>query len=337
MTYNIAVAGATTTVGRDFLNALWAHDFPVGDLIALGTSDQLGKQVSFGDEETFDIEPIENFDFSRMDLVFFMGDEWLSGYYSSRAARSGAVVIDLSKFHAGSPTIPVICLAANEQQLETVRRGDILRCAGSLTIQLCYCLAPLIGHFDISHIFSCALQPVSSQGQAGMDELFRQTRAILTNDSITKTQFHKQIAFNVIPQVGEFAEDHRTLEELLFEKDTRVLLGDHTSFNVSCIHIPVFLGSAQSITLLSSKELDIPHIERLWRAKKALDVISSSPENYHTPLDCVGEEKISISRIRPANVRRNGITFWSVADNIHTLSSLHALRVAEKIVAKGLK
>ena len=72
MTYKIAVVGATGAVGREMLQTLHERKFPIDKVYALASSKSPGRQVSFGDELTIDVEPIEKFDFSKVDFAFLV-------------------------------------------------------------------------------------------------------------------------------------------------------------------------------------------------------------------------------------------------------------------------
>ena len=54
-----------------------------------------------------------------------------------------------------------------------------------------------------------------------MDELWEQTKNIYANQNIEKKKFTKQIAFNVIPQIGSFLENGDTKEEEKMINETK--------------------------------------------------------------------------------------------------------------------
>ena len=96
MTYKIAVVGATGAVGREMLQTLYERKFPIDKVYALASSKSPGRQVSFGDDVTIDVEPIEKFDFSKVDFAFFSAGGSVSEKYAPIAGKCGALVIDNS-------------------------------------------------------------------------------------------------------------------------------------------------------------------------------------------------------------------------------------------------
>ena len=96
MGYRIAVAGATSNVGREILNILAEREFPTDEVVALAGRNSLGTEVSFG-ERTLKTRNIESFDFSGFDIALFATDAETSRKYAHTAAEQGCVVIDTSE------------------------------------------------------------------------------------------------------------------------------------------------------------------------------------------------------------------------------------------------
>ena len=55
MGFRVAVVGATGNVGREMLATLAERNFPADDVIALASSASVGKEVSFGDDDTLQV------------------------------------------------------------------------------------------------------------------------------------------------------------------------------------------------------------------------------------------------------------------------------------------
>ena len=66
MSYVIAIAGATGSVGREILNILDERKFPVARIDVLASRRSLGREVSFGDK-TLKIKALEHYDFAQAD------------------------------------------------------------------------------------------------------------------------------------------------------------------------------------------------------------------------------------------------------------------------------
>ena len=113
MTYNIAIVGSTGAVGREMLQTLYERDFPVDNVYALASSKSPGRQVSFGDERTIDVQPIEDFDFSKIDFAFFSAGGDVSEKSAPLAGKNGALVIDNSSAFRMTQNVPLIVPEVN--------------------------------------------------------------------------------------------------------------------------------------------------------------------------------------------------------------------------------
>src|SRR5208282_1855870 len=89
---------------------------------------------------------------------------------------------------------------------------------------------------------------VSGSGRAAMDELAGETVAMLSGKKPKGRAFGRQIAFNVIPQVDEFAPDGVSHEERRLWEETRRVLGlPALSINATAVRVPVFFGHSLAV------------------------------------------------------------------------------------------
>ena len=79
-----------------------------------------------------------------------------------------------------------------------------------------------------------------------MDELFEQSRNIFVGDSNEPASLPKQIAFNVIPQIGDFLDDGSTKEEWKMVVETKKILDPAIKVTATCVRVPVFVGHSRS-------------------------------------------------------------------------------------------
>ena len=99
MSFKIAVVGATGAVGREMLQTLEERSFPIKEVVALASEKSIGKEVSFGEKKTLMVQNLENFDFTGFDIALFSAGSSISEKFGPKAAKQGAVVIDLSLIH----------------------------------------------------------------------------------------------------------------------------------------------------------------------------------------------------------------------------------------------
>ena len=93
--YKIAIAGASTLVGRELKEVLSESQLAGANFTLLDEEDAQGQLDQVGDEVTF-IQPIGADAFDRTDFTFFCGTEKLTRGYWRQALRAGSTVFDLS-------------------------------------------------------------------------------------------------------------------------------------------------------------------------------------------------------------------------------------------------
>ena len=231
MTYNIAIVGSTGAVGREMLQTLYERDFPVDNVYALASSKSPGRQVSYGDERTIDVQPIEDFDFSKVDFAFFSAGGDVSEKYAPLAGKNGALVIDNSSAFRMTQNVPLIVPEVNHYDLKGCLSENggmnIIANPNCSTAQLVMALCPLHREFIIKRAVVATYQAVSGAGKEAMDELFNQTKKIYVNDPLEKNVFTKEISFNLIPHIDVFLDDGFTKEEVKMRDETKKILDEN--------------------------------------------------------------------------------------------------------------
>ncbi|MHA1525216.1 MAG: aspartate-semialdehyde dehydrogenase, partial [Alphaproteobacteria bacterium] len=223
MSYKVAIVGATGSVGRELLNILAEREFPVSEVVPLASRRSLGKEVSFGDR-TLKVAALENYDFTGTDLALLSAGSDVSREWAPKIAAAGCVVIDNSSCWRYHGDVPLIVPEVNPEAVRGFEARNIIANPNCSTAQLVVALKPLHDAATIKRVVVSTYQAVSGAGNAAMDELFHQTKAIFVNDPVESNSFTKQIAFNVIPHCGEFMEDGATNEEWKLMAETKKIL-----------------------------------------------------------------------------------------------------------------
>src|SRR5579864_5523876 len=224
MGFKLAVVGATGNVGREMLATLAERNFPADDVVALASSESVGREVSFGEDDILKVEALDSFDFRGTDIVLSSPGAKVSAAFAPRAAKAGAVVIDNTSHWRMNPDVPLVVPEVNPEAIAQYRKRGIIANPNCSTIQMVVALKPLHDLARIKRIVVATYQSVSGAGRAAMDELFSQTRAIYVNDPVKPEHLTKQIAFNVIPHIDQFMDDGSTREEWKMAVETRKIL-----------------------------------------------------------------------------------------------------------------
>ncbi len=338
MGYKVAVIGATGNVGREMLTILAEREFPADDVVALASSNSVGKEVSFGEEQVLKARDLATFDFTGWDIALSSPGAKVSAHYSPIAAKAGCVVVDNTSYFRMDPDVPLVVPEVNPQALAGYARRNIIANPNCSTIQMVVALKPLHDLAGIRRVVVSTYQSVSGAGREGMDELFRQTRGIFVNDAVEKHKFTKQIAFNVIPHIDVFMDDGSTKEEWKMVVETKKILDPAIKVSATCVRVPVFIGHAEAVNIEFERPISVEEARAALKRAPGVTVIDyRANEGYVTPVESAGDDPVYVSRIRDDPTVENGLSLWVVADNLRKGAALNAVQIAEHLVEHHIR
>jgi aspartate-semialdehyde dehydrogenase len=333
--FKVAVVGATGNVGREMLGILAERRFPVSELVALASTQSIGREVSFGDK-TLKCKALDHYDFSGTDICLMSAGGSVSKEWSPKIGAQGCLVIDNSSAWRYDPDVPLVVPEVNAEAAKTFSRKYIIANPNCSTAQLVVALKPLHDHARIRRVVVSTYQSVSGAGKDAMDELFSQTRAVFVNQPIEAKKFPKRIAFNLIPQIDVFLDDGSTKEEWKMVAETKKILDPKIKLTATCVRVPVFISHSEAVNVEFETPLSADEAREILReAPGCLVIDRREPGGYITPHEAAGEDATYISRIRDDPTIDNGINFWCVADNLRKGAALNAVQIAEVVINRG--
>jgi aspartate-semialdehyde dehydrogenase len=336
MGYKVAVVGATGAVGGEILNILAEREFPADEVIALASKGSEGKEVSYGDERVLKVRALESFDFEGTDIGLFSPGAAVSKIHAPRAAAAGCVVIDNTSQFRMEPDVPLVVPEVNPDALELFRERNIIANPNCSTIQMVMALKPLHDLATVKRVVVATYQSVSGAGREAMDELFDQTKGIYETRPVAPEQFPKQIAFNVIPQIDVFLDGGAAKEEWKMAVETQKILDPAIEVAATCVRVPVFVGHSAAVNVEFEHALEVEDARAaLAEFEGVLLVDRPEAGEYVTPIECVGEYAVFVSRLRKDPTVPHGLAMWVVADNLRKGAALNAVQIAEKLVDEG--
>jgi aspartate-semialdehyde dehydrogenase len=333
--YTVAMVGATGAVGETLLGILAARKFPVGELLPLASERSAGGKVDFGNKQ-LSIKNLADCDFAGVDIAFFSAGGKVSREHAPRAAAAGAVVIDNTSEFRYQDDIPLVVSEVNPEAIAGYTRHGIIANPNCSTMQMLVALAPIHRAVGIERINVATYQSVSGAGRSGLEELGRQTAALLNFQPVKAVKFSKQIAFNVIPHIDDFQENGYTKEEMKMVWETRKILGDESiQVNPTAVRVPVFYGHAEAVHIETRRKISAAEARALLEKAPGVVVIDERKAGgYPTPVgDAAGNDEVYVGRIREDISHPRGLDLWVVSDNIRKGAALNAVQIAE-ILAK---
>jgi len=336
--YNLAVVGATGAVGRTILSILHQRGFPANEVHALASSRSAGSRVPFGAGE-LTVQNLEDFDFSRVQIGLFSPGANVSRVHAPRAAEAGCWVVDNTSHFRYMEHIPLVVSEVNPQHLERAKDGIIAN-PNCSTMQMMVALKPIVEAAGIARINIASYQSVSGTGSKAMEELNRQVARRVAGGAVRPEDcqvYSRPIAFNTLPHIDVFQDNHYTKEEMKMVWETQKIFDDPTILvNPTCVRVPVMVGHALAVHLETRNPLSAEEAIEHMRAQPGLRV-HERPEDYPTQLEQGdGVDEVHVGRVRKDISHPNGLDLWVVADNLRKGAALNAVQLAELLVARGM-
>ena len=333
---NFAIVGATGNVGRKTINILEKSKLRINKLFLVASKKSSGQKISFK-KKKIKIISLEDYDFSKAQITFFAAGSTISKKWAPIAAKK-TIVIDNSKHFRMHKDISLVVPEVNEKTLKNYKKTNIIANPNCSTTQLVVVLKPLHNKFKIKRVVVSTYQAVSGAGKASMDELFSQTKNFLDGRKVKSKFFNKQIAFNLIPQIDDFAKDGYTKEEWKMENETKKILDSKIKITATCVRVPVRTSHSESINIEFNKSYNLKKVKNLLSKAPGCKVIDSQKNGgYITPYEAEGSYLTYISRIRKDNSNKNAINLWIVSDNLLKGAALNTVQIAEVLIKKYIK
>lgn len=324
-----AIIGVMTSAGRELLNMLEENGVAADDIFAVDADCPLGTQISYGEDVDMDVYNLRDFDFASAEIAVFVVSEELAKHYVPRAVAKGAKVIDCSGAYAADADVPLVIAGLNDEKITS----DVKTVAvpSAEVTQILLPLKEIADKLKIKRLVINAYMAVSLYGKEAMDELFNQTRKIFMNEPLVDDEnvFHKQIAFNVLPQVGEFIGDETKYEWALNAQIKKILNPD-IKVHANCAFVPAFIGVGAFVNVECGKEVDVDDVRNLMRETKGVVVFDKHVDCGYVSLnDVQSESDVYVSRLRQDVSVKNGFSFWCVADDLRAGTAQNAYNILQ--------
>ncbi|NNJ24441.1 aspartate-semialdehyde dehydrogenase [Alienimonas chondri] len=332
----VAVVGATGAVGRIIRDQLESRNFPADRFRFLATKRSAGSKITFRGEE-ITVEEVSPEAFAGCDLVIASTPDEASRDLLPHALKAGAVVIDESGYWRMNDEVALVIPEINPAAAyAAAAEGRMIASPNCSTTQMVQCLKPLHDAAGLTRVIVSTYQAVSGAGLSGTAELLESTKASMENGSFVASTFQRPIGFNLIPQIGSFKEqggegDGYTSEEMKMVRETRKILDlPGLLVNPTCVRVPVADCHSESIACEFERPLSVAEAREALAAFPGIAVMDDPVAGqYPTPLDCAGDDRTFVGRIRKDLSHPNGLSFWCVSDNLRKGAATNAVQIAE--------
>jgi len=329
---NVAIVGTSGAVGQELLRVLEQRNFPVDNLYLFGSSRSAGKEYNFKGKQITVKELKHNDDFKGIDIAFVSAGGGTSVEFADTITKHGTIMIDNSSAFRMDDDVPLVVPEINGSDALN-RPRNIIANPNCTTSQLVIALQAIESISQIKKVHVATYQAASGGGAAAMQELEDQNRQLVAGEEPTISKFAYQLAYNLIPQVDVFTENGYTKEEMKMYFETRKIMHSNIEVSATCVRVPVMRAHSEAIWVETENPITLEEAKEAFRNADGVELIDDpTNKKYPMPLGLEGTDPVYVGRIRKDLSNENGLTFWTVSDQIRKGAALNAVQIAEYLI-----
>lgn len=324
----IAIVGATGAVGQQMLQCLEERKIDC-HLKLLASARSKGKVFSFMDQK-ITVEELCEDSFKDVDYALGATENDITKTWMPWAQKEGTIVIDNSSAYRLDPNVPLVIPEINPEDIQ--KNQGIIANPNCATIIALVALYPLHQAFKIRRMIVSTYQAVSGAGVKGIQDLENQVK----DPSIPSSAFPYPIAYNLIPQIGDFDENGISKEEWKLQNESRKILHDpEILVNCTCVRVPIMRSHSESITIECENEIDVQKARTLLAHAKGVKLVDD-PQNqiYPMPLDTSDQDLVYVGRIRNdlSDPTKHSLILFCCGDQIRKGAATNAVQILEELL-----
>jgi aspartate-semialdehyde dehydrogenase len=326
----LAVVGVTGTVGRTVLEVLDELDVAVKALRPFASPRSAGTTVAFRDDD-LRVEAPKEGSFRGCDVAIFCAGPAVAREWAPRAWAEGCAVVDDSPAFRGEADVPLVVPEVNGAAAAGFRARGIVANPSSIATALALVLAPLRDAAGLRRVVVSTYHSASGLGQGGVEELEKQARDLLNlREPDPAARFPHRLAFNVIPQVGAFAEGGVTEEEAKMVRETRKILGDDgLAMAATAVRVPVFFGHSASVNVATRGPLGAAGARAALAKAAGVKVVDDPGQRVYPMPMLVGSEDVAlVGRLRDDPSQEHGLDLFVSIENTRKGAATNAVQLA---------
>ncbi len=326
--FTLAILGATGAVGRQMLKVLQERNFPVKQLILLSSRRSAGTALSFRGENIPVREACPEA-FRGVDLVLGAAGKDIARAYAPAILNAGALLVDNSSAFRLEPEVPLVVPEINPEDAK--QHKGILANPNCTTIITLTAVQALNALSPIQAMTASTYQAVSGAGAGGPVELLSQVESLRTGQRCQHQVFPHQIAYNLIPQIGEPAFLGYTSEEMKLQNEGRKILHlPQLKVSCTCVRVPVIRSHSISVTCRFERPISVAEARQAIAQAPGCRLSDELDSGlYPTPLETSDQDLVYVGRIRPDLTDPNGLSLWCCGDQLRKGAATNAVQIAQ--------
>jgi len=308
----VGIVGASGLVGRALLTELLGK-FDNKYIFHLFCSETTPTKILEINGKEWHLKPVTDLLKTPLDICFFATPNVVSEEWIPKLLKKKTFVIDGSSAFRQNKNVPLIIPEINPGDLRLSHRCvSSPNCTTTLVLMA---LAPLDRQLSLESFSVCSYQAASGMGQKGLEELLLQTKAYLAGEKILPAcVFPRNLAFNVVPQIGSFVTaDQTEEEEKICQESRKILHNPNLKIFATCVRVPVL--RCHSMHLIATFKEDFSLIE-------AHQILQNAPgvqfykDTYPDTQDACKNSLCHVGRLRLDPTRPKTLSLWLVGDQL---------------------
>lgn len=329
--YRIAILGATGAVGTELMSLLAERQFPVADLTLLASERSSGTSLQFKGEE-IPVTAVSEDSFRGMDFVLASAGGSTSRQWAKTIVAAGAVMIDNSSAFRMDADVPLVIPEINPKA--ATQHQGIIANPNCSTILMNMAVWPLHQVSPVQRIIVSTYQSVSGAGARAIEELKRQSQAVLQGQIPQAEILPYPIAFNLFPHNSALNDQGYCEEEMKMVKETHKIFGSpQIRITATCVRVPVFRAHSEAVNIEFQAPFPVEKARSILAATPGLKLVDDWQNNYFPmPLEASGKDEVLVGRIRQDISNPESLDLWLSGDQIRKGAALNAVQIAELFV-----
>ena len=324
----IAIIGATGAVGQQMLKCLEERNIQC-NLKLLASARSKGKKFKFFDQEII-CEELNPDSFKDVDFALGATENDIAKTWIPWALENNVVIVDNSSAFRLDQDVPLVIPEINPEDI--AKNKGIIANPNCATIIALVALNALHKEFKIKRMIVTTFQAVSGAGVKGIQDLENQ----LKDPTAPCNAFPYPIAYNLIPQIGDFDDLGISKEEWKLQNESRKILhDDNLLVNCTCVRVPILRSHSESITIECEKEIDITKARELLSSAQGV-LLKDDPlhKQYPMPLETTDQDLVYVGRVRKdiSDPTNHSLSLFCCGDQIRKGAATNAVQILEKLL-----
>ena len=308
----VGVVGATGAVGQEVVRTLDRANWRPAEIVALARATTATSHVEYGDVHV-PVDDVGDEAWEGLDAAILAVPPDAAVEVAPQALDEGVMVVDVSGALRREMDAPLVVPWVNPQVL-LEGRPMVITLPSSGALMLASVLGPLRRAGLHGVVRATILEPASSRGRAGIDELAGQVRALFNSETPPRKVFSAGLAFDLLPEAGEPG----AVRESAVGGELMALLGPGAEApEVNLVTVPVFSGISAFLTVETGRQVDAALVEQLLRDGGV--GVTDSARALPRPRRVEGTP---FAQVGPVRVGADGaLRLWVSMDNLKTMAT----------------